>query len=238
MLQVAIIGLGSFGISMLEELQNIQAEVIIIDRSQTTIDNYKSLAKDAYITDSINDAVLKKTIPQDIDAVIVDLDDNIEASILTTNNLKKLGIKKIIARADNENHGEILSAIGATRVVFPDKEAAKKMIPTLVSTVIFNYMHLSDNLSLAEVKINENILNKTLFESKLREEFNLNVIAYRDSVNPDFKLVINKNFKFTEDMILLVAGTDEDILQYSNKKEINSNTLSGFFKSFFPHKTK
>ncbi|MGL4985885.1 MAG: NAD-binding protein [Treponemataceae bacterium] len=238
MLQVAIIGLGSFGSSMLEELQNIQAEIIIIDKNQDIIDNYKSLAKDAYITDSINEAVLKKTIPEEIDAVIVDLDDNIEASILTIHNLKKIGIKKIIARADNENHGEVLKAIGATRVVFPDKEAAKKMIPTLVSTVIFNYMHLSDKLSLAEVKINDDLIGKSLFESKLRENFGLNVIAYRDEVNSDFVPIINRNFNFNKEMILLVAGSNENILKLSHETEIKRTLLGDFFKSFFKHKKK
>ena len=84
MLQVAIIGLGTFGVRMLEELNDIDADVIILDKDADMINKYKDLARDAYITDAINHEAIMKCVPETIDAAIVDVGNNLEVEILTT----------------------------------------------------------------------------------------------------------------------------------------------------------
>lgn len=73
MKQFAIIGLGAFGIRMLDELLSVTDEIIIVDKDREVIEKYKDKAKAAYITDAINETALSKIIPSDIDSVIVDL---------------------------------------------------------------------------------------------------------------------------------------------------------------------
>src|SRR5512133_2007785 len=109
MKQFAIIGLGSFGMRMLEELLGVTSEIIIIDKDREIIERYKDRAKAAYITDAINETALRKIIPTEIDAVIVDLGGKIEASLMATSYLKKMGIKEIIVKAETDEHGEILA---------------------------------------------------------------------------------------------------------------------------------
>ena len=155
MKQFAIIGLGAFGVRMLEELLTITDEIIIIDKDKEIINKYKDFAKSAYVTDAINEIALTKIIPPEIDAVIVDLGGKIEVSIMTTNYLKKMGIKDIVVKAQTDEHGEVLTMVGATKVVFPDQEAAKRITPMLASSLLFNFMPISANLALAEVKANE-----------------------------------------------------------------------------------
>ncbi|MBN1617633.1 MAG: TrkA family potassium uptake protein [Spirochaetales bacterium] len=236
MKQFAIIGLGSFGLRMMEELLSITTELIIIDKDRETIEKYKDQAKAAYIADAINEVALSKIIPADIDAVVVDMGGKIELSLMVTNYLKKMGVRDIIVKAQTDEHGEVLSMLGATRIVFPDREAAKRITPMLVSSLLFNFMPISENLSLAEVQANEYCLGKTLIEANLRKEFGLNVVAMRKKDGGDFAFISDPSYTFEEQDILLVAGSEERIFAFSQNSEPARAALGGLFRNLFPKK--
>lgn len=235
MKQFAIIGLGSFGLRMLEELYEITQEIIIIDKDKEIIEKYKDKAQAAYVADAINEKALSKLIPEEIDAVIVDLGGKIEVSIMVTNYLKKIGIKNILVKAQTDEHGEVLSMVGATQVIFPDREAAKRITPMLASSLLFNFMPISENLALAEVQANDYCLGKTLIEANLRQEFGLNVVAMRKVLHDDFLFINDPTYIFLEEDILLVAGTEDGINKFSSHSNIKEKQAIGYlFRSFFP----
>lgn len=235
MKQFAIIGLGAFGLRMLEELLEITQEIIIIDKDKETIEKYKDKAQAAYVTDAINEIALSKIIPKEIDAVIVDLGGKIEVSIMTTNYLKKIGIKNILVKAQTDEHGEVLSMVGATQVIFPDREAAKRITPMLASSLLFNFMPISENLALAEVQANDYCLGKTLIDANLRKEFGLNVVAMRKVSRDDFIFINDPSYIFVEEDILLVAGSEEGINKFSSHSNIKEKQGMGdLFRAFFP----
>jgi trk system potassium uptake protein TrkA len=215
MKQYAILGLGAFGIRMLEELVEITNEIIIIDKNRDIIEKYKDEAKAAYIADAINDAALSKIIPNEIDAVIVDLGGKIEATILATNYLKHLNVKEIIVKAESDEQGEILKMIGATRVVFPDQEAAKHITPILASPLLFSFMKVSPNLSLAEVCVNRECLEKSLQDSNIRQKYGLNVVAIRTKDSDEYFFPNDPSYILMENHVLLVAGTEANIHSFS-----------------------
>lgn len=235
MKQFAIIGLGAFGQRMLEELLAITNEIIIIDRDKNIIDRYKDLAKAAYITDVINERALAQIIPPEIDAVIIDLGGKIESSIMATNYLKKMGIRKIIAKAQTDEHGEVLGIVGATQVVYPDREAAKRITPILASSLLFNFMPISENLALAEVRANDKCVGMTIFDANLRKAYGLNVVAIRNIDEGDFFFISDPSYVFTADDILLVAGSEDHIRKFSGNEEfITTKAKPNLFRSFFP----
>lgn len=235
MKQFAIIGLGSFGLRMLEELLSITNEIIIIDKDKEIIEKYKDIAKAAYITDAINENALRKIIPPEIDAVIVDLGGKIEVSIMTTNYLKKFGIKEIIVKAQTDEHGEVLSLVGATKIIFPDREAAKRITPMLASSFLFNFMPISANLALAEVRANENCIGKTLLDANLRKSFGLNVVAMRKVDTGEFFFISDPAYSFTDEDILLVAGDEDHINKFSrNPERVQKRNVADLFRNLFP----
>jgi len=239
MKQFAIIGLGAFGISMLEELASLTDQIIIIDKDKDIIEKYKDQVRYAYISDAINEEALRKIIPPDIDAAIIDLGGKIEISLLVANYLKRMGIKEIIAKAQTSEHGEILTLVGATKIVYPDIEAAKRIAPMLASSLLFNFMPISENLAMAEVFANEHCIRKTLVEANLRKLFGLNVVAIRNNSADDFIFIKDPSYRFAENDILLVAGTEENIFRFSQEKAQprKEGTLS-IFKKLFPNKGK
>ena len=146
MKQFAIIGLSKFGQRMLEELADTGCELILIDKDRQRVDQYKDQAAAVYVADALNEDVLARLVPKGIDAAIVDPGDQTEVSILVTHYLKKLGIREIIAKADSDEHEEILKLVGATRVVRPNTEAARRIAPFLISSLVFSYLPISKEL--------------------------------------------------------------------------------------------
>ena len=206
MVTIAVIGLGTFGNRVTEALLDTDTELVILDKDRDIVEKYKNAVTNAYITDAINEATLKKVIPPDVNAAIVDLGSQLETSILVTNHLKKLDVPQIIVKARSDEHGEILKLVGATKIIYPDYDAAVHIVPMLLSSALFNYMQLSENFAIAEVKVRKEIEGKTLAESSLRQKYSLNVIGLRQEGNDEIKTAADPSLVLTAQMILLVGS--------------------------------
>lgn len=217
MLQVAIIGLGTFGIRMLEELYAVGSEIILVDKDAEKIDKYKNKVKAAYITDVINKDAFVKIIPQNIDAAILDFDENLEPSILATHYLHQMGIKNIIVETQSDVHGELLTLAGATQVVYAELEAAKRITPLLISRQLCNYIQFSSDFVIAEVEILDELEGLSIRDSGIRKKYSLNVIACRGSEEEELVPIPGPDFIFTKDCYILVAGSKERIENYLTK---------------------
>jgi trk system potassium uptake protein TrkA len=217
MKQIAIIGLGSFGKRILDELNRFEIEVLIVDKDPLIIDQYKDKAGGAFAADVTNFETLKRVLPEVLDVVIIDFEDNIEASILVTSHCRKLGIHRIVAKAQSEEHGDILDIVGATRVVFPDREAAKRLTPQFLSSQLLNYLPISSDLVIAEVGIPERLVGKTSLEANLRKEFDINVIAVRPGQQEDFQY-FSPEYKFGPEDVAIVAGNEDRIVSFTGSK--------------------
>ncbi len=226
MKQFVIIGVGAFGARVIEELLFTDVEVLIIDKREEIIEQYKNQVSAAYIADVINEEIIKKIVPNSIDAAIVDVGGNIEASVLVTNYLNKLGVRHIIAKAETNQHGEILEIVGASHVVFPNREAAKRIVPPLVSSALFNYLPISKGLVIAEVRVPPKFEGKSLIEANLRREYNLNVIAITDELDGEFHF-FKPDHKLEKDDILLIVGHEADIAAFSGS-QLSQSQNQGF----------
>ena len=178
--QIAILGLGHFGKSILDELMELNVDVLIVDKDRDVIDMYKDAPVSAVALDILTVETLRKILPDSIDAVIIDLGGKIEASVLATSYCAKLNIKSIIVKAETSTHGEILELVGATKVVFPNREAAKRITPILFSASMLSYLPVSEGLAIAELSIPEPFLGKTLIETELRKSHRLNLLSIRN----------------------------------------------------------
>jgi hypothetical protein len=230
----AIIGLGAFGIRMLEELLRFTDEVIIIDKDPNLIKKYKGKAAKGYVVNITDEESLRKSIPQRIGTAIVDFGGKIELSLMVTKHLKQLGIKEIVVKAETDQHEHLLSMVGATKVIFPDREAAKRVMPMLASTLLLNFMPISANLALAEVSINEKYIGMTLLEANVRKELGLNVVAVRKHDCESFEF-IGPDYRFAADDVLLLAGSEDNIFTFSHHKEdLRKKEHTSLFRMLFP----
>jgi trk system potassium uptake protein TrkA len=230
MKQFAIIGISRFGQRLLEELVDAGSEVILIDKDRDTVELYRDRVAAAYVADALNEDVLEKLVPRTIDAAIVDTGEKTEVSILAVHYLKKMGIKEIIAKADSDEHEEVLKLVGATRVVRPNTEAARRIAPFLVSSMVFSYLPISKELVVAEIKVPEPFVGKSLVEVDLRKQYRMNVIAYRKVEQEDYAFYAPE-YRLQADDLLLVAGAEQDIARFTEERLPSAGRgLAGLFR--------
>ncbi|WP_167264139.1 potassium channel family protein [Alkalibacillus almallahensis] len=207
-----VIGLGRFGGSICKELAREGMEVLAIDSDEEKINEYKDIASHAVIADSTDELALKDIGIRNIDHIIVAIGDNIHASILTTLIVKELGIKMITVKAQNDYHEKVLNKIGADEVVHPERDMGKRIAHSIISSNILDYLELSDEHSVVEVKAGEKMNDKTLIDLDIRARFGCNVVAIKrgDDINvsPMADDVIHRND------VIIVIGADQDIHRF------------------------
>lgn len=231
MKQFAIIGLGSFGLWVLEELLAVNVEVLIVDKDEQIVTEYRNQVAAAYVADAIKEETIRKIVPPDIDVAVIDLGDRTEVSILVANYLKKMGVKRIVARAETDEHGEILQLVGVTDVVFPDREAAKRIMPPLLSESMFSYMPISEQLVMAEVNFPAEYVGKTVVDSGIRGELGLNVVAVKPGGRGEF-VFITPEYRFEEQDRFLVVGSNERVGLVSEEAG-DARRTGRLFRQFF-----
>lgn len=214
MKQFVVIGLGAFGKRVVEELSHVNVEIMIIDQDEALIEQYSERVNSSYIANALHEEVIRKLIPPGIDGAIIDLGGKVEVSVLVTNYLKKMGVRTIVARAESDEHGEILTLLGATQVVFPTREAAKRITPMLISADFYNYLPISDGLVIAEIRVPPELNGKTLIEADMRNAYKLNIIAVRESEGEPFHFM-SGDFCMSSYTILLAVGKEEDMIRFS-----------------------
>ncbi|AKG05299.1 potassium transporter Trk [Salimicrobium jeotgali] len=210
--EFAVIGLGRFGGSICRELSREGMQVIALDIDEQKVSEYRDIAAHTVMADSTDENVLRELGLRNIDHVIVAIGDNIQASMLTTLILKELGIKTVTVKAQNDYHEKILNRIGADHVIHPERDMGKRIAHHIISNNILDYIELSDDHSVVEVKAGRKMKNQTLIDLDIRANYGCNVVAIKR--NKDVIVSPKANEKIEETDILIVIGSDKDISRF------------------------
>ncbi|WP_125544878.1 potassium channel family protein [Levilactobacillus lindianensis] len=174
----AVLGLGRFGQSVVETLAETNQDVLAVDVREEPVNEVMEIATQTLIADTRDEDVLRGLNIDTFDYVIVGIGNNMEASILTTMLTKELGAKKVIAKAETNDHGRVLKRVGADQVVFPERDMGHGIVRKLLSNHILNFIDLSDKYTLAELVITDpTFVDQDLIKLNLRQRFDLTVIA-------------------------------------------------------------
>lgn len=215
MKQFAILGLGYFGKNVLDELLDMDVDILLIDKDREVIEAYRDAPVTAVIMDVLNEASLRHALPASVDAVVIDFGDKIEASILATSYCRKMGIDRIVVKAETEGHAEILELVGATKIVFPNREAAKRIVPLMLSSALLNYLPVSGNLVIAELEVPKHFDGKSVVEAELRRKYGLNLISVKNQ-DEEYGL-FTPEYRFRPGDIALVSGRDEALEAFTGR---------------------
>lgn len=226
MKQFAVIGLGRFGFSLVDALIKKDMEVLAIDLDEEKVEQVSSLATFAVQCDATDENALKAVSTQNVDTAIVSIGENIEASILIVMSLKELGIKDIIAKAVTAMHGKVLTNLGVTNIIYPERDAGIRLAKHLTSPNILEYLELFPGHSIQEIPVPTQLAGKKIKDLQIRSQFRVNIIALivegkdvketsdqrgmEDFIfNPSADDVLGKND------LMLVIGKDTDIGEFS-----------------------
>lgn len=221
----AVVGLGTFGRQVADELYRKGGKVVAIDNQPELVERVKSSVTQAVLVNATDAEALAQAPLDDVDVAVVAIGDNIEASILATALLKKMRVPFVIARAVSDLHQLVLKQVGADQVVNIEIEEGTRLAMRLIAPHVLDRVPLSKSDSVAELRVPRAVLGSTLAELKLRARFRVNVVSIRrthvdvdELGNPERReelIFPGPTDELKEDDVIMVVGRNEDIDAFS-----------------------
>lgn len=174
---VLVIGLGRFGTEVARTLAQRGVEVIAVDTEMRHVEALKEEVAQALTLDATDEVALRTLQLETIDAAVVAIGEDLEANIFITALLRKVGIRRIVARASTELHARILSELGAGKVVSVEVQMGKALAEILALPGTLDRIELPTGDVFAEIEPPRSIQGRTIRELDLRARHRINIAA-------------------------------------------------------------
>jgi len=217
MKRFAVIGLGKFGFFVAKSLYEDGNEVIAIDVDRNCVQAIEAFCSEAIVMDATEKEPLKSLGLEVMDGVIVSTGTNISISILISFHLQEIGVKKILAKALDDDHAKILSMVGATEIIHPEKDMAVRVARGLSRPNILDFIPLGEDFNLIQIDPST-FIGKSLKDLNLSAKYNVYVIAVKELVPENFILVPPASFVIKDSDILMMLGKSKDIKRIEELK--------------------
>lgn len=211
MKRFCIIGAGNFGFHVASNLYHEGHEVMVIDNEHGNVQRLQEHCSYAILADAADRDFLESQGVADMDAVLVAIGERSHVATLTTLYLKELGVKKILVKAVNEDHGRILKKVGATEIINPEKDMALKIARTLASPNILDMLSMTGGHSLNELEPPKSFIGKSLVELNLRKKYGVFVLGIKDVLTDEFVLLPPADRVIRDSDMLLIFGKIGDV---------------------------
>lgn len=205
---VVVIGLGRFGSAVALELTRRGTEVLAIDQSTKLVQNLSGRLTQVVAADCTDIDALRELGVDEFYRAVVAIGSDIEASILATSLLVELEVEDIWAKAITAQHGRILERVGATHVVFPEREAGER-VAHLVSGQMLDYMQVDEDFAIAKIRPPLQMVGVPLSQSNARAKHGITVVAVK---NPDGEFTYAAgDTELVHDDVILITGRVKDV---------------------------
>jgi len=217
MKKFCIIGAGNFGSNIARTLYEAGHEVLVIDNNRQHIQEISEHCSVAIVADAADKDFLAAQGVTEMDAVVVAIGERSHAATLATLYLKELGVKRLVVKSVNEDHGRILRKVGADEVVYPEKDMAVKVARNLASPNILDMLSMTGGYALHELAPPASFIGKTLVELDLRRRFNIYILGIKDVLTDEFILMPPAERQIKDSDLLLILGQAADVEKASWK---------------------
>ena len=181
MKSVLLIGLGRFGRSVAEKLNELHHQVLAVDRDEERVNEALPLVTDAQIGDATSETFLRTLGVDNFDVCIVTIGEDFQSSLETTSLLKELGAKKVVSRASREVHKKFLLRNGADDVVYPEGQLAAWTAIRHTTDLVQDYIALDSEYAIYDLAVPADWQGKTVGALDIRKKYSLNLLAVRES---------------------------------------------------------
>lgn len=210
-MKIAVIGLSSFGAQIARSLAEMGHDVTAIDIDRVRIAQAKDYVPFAVVMDASDKESLKALGLQDMDIVVVSIGPAMEPSILTVHYLNEIGVRRIVAKALSQDHAEILEAVGASEVVYPERDMAIKTARRLAYPNVLEYVQVSAGVQIQETSAPESFIGKSLRELDLINQFGIQVLAVREIVPERVTYIPKADFVIKDSDVLILMGEESKL---------------------------
>lgn len=205
--QFVVIGLGRFGSSVAKTLYSLGKEVLAIDTDEEAVQGISDSVTHAVQADATDEATLRSLGVRNFDVAVITIGSDVQSSVMVTLLVKELGIKFVVAKAQNELHAKVLYKIGADRVVFPERDMGVRVGHNLCSSNILDFIELSPDYSIMEIEAIEEWNYKTLRELNMRSIYGINVMAIKREKHINVSPLADDKI-MPKDVLVVIGDTD------------------------------
>ena len=174
-----VIGLGRFGTEVARRLYEQGCEVLAVDTGSELVQQISADVTHAVVADARDKEVLRALGARNFDCAVVAIGGSLADSVLATMNLKELGIPRLVCKAHDETHRQVLLKLGADQVVIPEQEYAARLARSLSSHNVLDYIEISNDYGIVEVPAPKSWAGKTLKELNIRAKLGVNILAVK-----------------------------------------------------------
>ncbi|MGN0427893.1 MAG: potassium channel family protein [Agathobacter sp.] len=211
--QYIVIGLGRFGRSVARQLEANGCMVLAVDREEKNVNTVAEYVTRAMCMDITDEEAVKELGMSNFDGAVVSIGHNLDAAIFAVMWAKEQGVTQVIAKANDETQGKILTKVGADEIVYPEREMGYHLAKNLAFGNFLDTVELTADYSIAEIPILHEWVGKNLKELRLREKYHVNVIAVKR--NRDLEITPSADKNFVEDDIVVVLGKNDVLKKLS-----------------------
>ena len=206
-----VIGLGRFGNAVATELCTLGHEVLAIDADPEKVQKVVDLVTHAVTGDARDAAVLRALGVRNYDCAIVATGNDVGNSALITLNLKEVGVKQVVCKAQSHVHRKVLEKIGADRVIFPEHEMGLKLAQGLSSSNVLNFIELSEDFGIVETAVPKEWHYETIQNLDVRARYKVNIIAVRRGKDGALNVAPGASYVIEPGDAVVALGRTEDI---------------------------
>lgn len=201
-----IIGCGRFGRAVAVTLADLGHEVLVIDKNEDNINDISNKVTHAVVADVMVEGTLESLGIHNIDECVVAMGSNFEASLMSTVVAKENNVQTVIVKVSDKIHGNIMKRVGADRVIIPEKDSGIRLAYNISTTNILDYIELSEDFSIMEIKPPSSWLGKSLEELNIRNHYGVTVVAVKEEEINDININPKPGYIFKNSDIILVLG--------------------------------
>lgn len=209
-----VIGLGRFGDELCHRLAELNQYVVAIDKDKARVEAIAPVVAYAACLDGANADALKEAGISEADVVIVGIGESIESSILCCATLNELGVPQVIARAQNKLHARVLEHVGATKVVFPERDLGRRLAEQISNQWLAGFFPLGSKHSVAPLAPLAEMTGKTLGEIDFRKVYQASLLLVKRG---DAELFPGPDTILLPDDLLYVTGPTEALQAWAGE---------------------
>jgi trk system potassium uptake protein TrkA len=210
-MKVAVIGLGKFGMHVAMELYARGHDVLVVDNSDDLVQKGQEFSSKSVVADCTDKGVLENLGLSSVETAVVSMGTNLAGSILVTMYLKELGVKNIIVKATHDDHKKILEKVGATQIVFPEREMAVRLARSITTPNVLDYLPLTNSFSIMEIIPPKDFVGKSLVDLDLRKKYHIQIIGIKDTLKDVMNMVVSPRRPIEATDRLIVVGEQEHL---------------------------
>lgn len=209
MKSVLLIGLGRFGMHAAIKLDEMNHQVMAVDKDENNVNAVLPYVTNAQIGDSTNREFLESLGIDNFDVCLVTIGDSFQDSLETTSLLKELGAKLVVSRAARDIHAKFLLRNGADEIVYPEKQLAEWTAIRYTADHILDYIELDGDYAIYEISVPENWIDKTVGGIGVRKKYGINIMAIKS--NGVMNLNITPQTEFSKEDTILILGNNKNL---------------------------